>query len=206
MLEEKTTQVPGGEGFALRIGAGEFLTIVNDVGSQVCDFVAVQMAPTRETLSPTHTRSILRRSRLRVGDALHSRNRTPMFELVTDTSGCHDMTLAMCDREHYSQVFGQKDHRNCHDNIRSCLRDAGVELTELPDPINWFQDTPLDLSGNWVMKPSPARAGDKVVLRALMDSTIAVSACPQDMNPINGGAPSSISLVVSGASALGSGR
>jgi len=31
-----------------------------------------------------------------------------------------------------------------------------------------------------------ARPGDRVVLRAVMDAVIAMSACPQDMVPING--------------------
>jgi uncharacterized protein YcgI (DUF1989 family) len=40
------------------------------------------------------------------------------------------------------------------------------------------------------------RAGDKLVLRTLMDSIVAVSACPQDLNPCNGYRPSPLMIRV----------
>ena len=36
------------------------------------------------------------------------------------------------------------------------------------------------------MLPSPAKAGDRIVLRACMDTIAVGSACPFDMLPLNG--------------------
>src|SRR5207245_10897186 len=38
------------------------------------------------------------------------------------------------------------------------------------------------------------KAGDKLVLRTLMDSIVSVSACPQDLNPCNGFHPSPLMI------------
>src|ERR1700730_16245642 len=40
----------------------------------------------------------------------------------------------------------------------------------------------------------PGKAGDKLVLRTLMDSIVSVSACPQDLNPCNGFHPSPLMI------------
>ena len=40
--------------------------------------------------------------------------------------------------------------------------------------------------------PAPTGAGDSVTLRAEMDTIVVVSACPQDLVPINSGDPTEI--------------
>ena len=45
--------------------------------------------------------------------------------------------------------------------------------------------------------PAPTKAGENVVFRALLDSIVVASACPQDLNEINHYRPSSIGIELS---------
>ena len=48
-------------------------------------------------------------------------------------------------------------------------------------------DIPIDAEGRIDFLPTTTKAGDYVQLRAEMDAVIALSACPQDIIPINSG-------------------
>jgi uncharacterized protein len=43
-------------------------------------------------------------------------------------------------------------------------------------------------------EPAPTRPGDFVTLRAEMDCLVVVSACPQDIVPINGNDPTPVAI------------
>lgn len=45
---------------------------------------------------------------------------------------------------------------------------------------------PVDGEGRFEATPAPSKAGDRLVLKVLMDVVVALSACPQDINPANG--------------------
>jgi uncharacterized protein YcgI (DUF1989 family) len=188
--------VPGGFARALPLRAGQFLEIVNEQGEQVCDFVAFNARDFTEYLSTTHTRSMLGRLTLRVGDLLRTVQRNPIFELVEDTVGVHDLLFAACDPRRYELDYGVTGHRSCRTNFVEVLAPYGVTYARVPDPINWFQSTPVRPDGTLDLEVSPARPGDRVVLRALMDVVAAASACPQDLNPVNGWRVTDIRLVV----------
>jgi uncharacterized protein YcgI (DUF1989 family) len=177
--------VPAGRARATRVEAGRLLEVVNVEGRQVCDFVAFDADNLDEHLSPTHTRSMLGRLTLRVGDLLRTNARNPIFEFVEDTVGCHDLLIAACDHRRYELDYGLEGHRNCRANFAEALGPYGIGYLRVPDPINLFQNTPVAANGTLGMEVSPARPGDRVVLRTLTDAVIAASACPQDQNPIN---------------------
>lgn len=188
--------VPAGEARIAKISSGQLVEIENVQGQQVCDFIAFNTEDTAEYLSTTNTRSMLGRLRLRKGDHLQTNLRNPILELVEDTVGCNDMLFAACDYQRYELDYGLKNHRNCRANFAEALKSYGVGYLEVPDPINWFQNTPIAVDGTLGSEISPAHAGDKIVLKALMDVVVAASACPHDQNPINNWEPTDIRMVV----------
>ncbi len=136
-----------------------------------------------------------------MNDRLQTNARNPIFELVEDTVGRHDVLFAACAHRRYELDYdGLRGHRNCRGNFAEVLEPYGVGYLQVPDPINWFQNTPVAADGALGMEVSPAEAGDRVVLRALMDALVAASACPQDQNPINDWEVTDIRLVVKDAS------
>ena len=188
--------VPGGQARATRVETGQLVEIINAQGQQVCDLIAFNVEDLAEHLSPSHTRSMLGRLTLGVEDCLYANARAAIFEIEEDTVGSHDTLIAACDYRRYELDYGLPGHRNCRANFAEALEPYGIGYLQVPDPINLFQNTPVGEDGSLGMEVSAARAEDRVVLRASMDALVAVSACPQDQNPINNWEVTDIRLVV----------
>ena len=188
--------VKGGYGGRIEVARNRIVEVVNVQGGQVCDFFAFNADNVREHLSPGHTRSVLRKVYLEVGDQLCSVLRNPMLELVEDTTGVNDFCVPQCDPQRYVQDFGVSGHRNCRDNLAEAMAAWDIPYEYLPEPFNFFQSSPIDADGRLQQRGSPARVGDKVGLRALMDVIVAVSACPQDLAPTNNYELTDLELVV----------
>ena len=192
----KEVVAQGGHGARIEVPAGHYLEIVNLEGTQVCDFFAFNVANIRESLSPGHCRTTLFRVTLSVGDNLVSVLRRPMFEIVEDTCGQNDLMGAPCDPMRYLLDFGLQQHRSCRINLLEVMAPYAIPYEYLPDPINFFQNSPVVEAGKVRRGRSPSKAGDKIVLRALMDVIAAGSSCPQDQIDINGFNPTPIALRV----------
>ena len=156
---ERTVFVPAGHGGAIPVAAGEFLSVVDLEGAQVADFVAIQRADPRKTVSPHQTRSSLRRLTLRVGDRLVNQDREPVLEIVRDDVGVHDLLFCACSPALYRQRFGLTDHRSCRMNLLEALAPYHVEEWQLPDPVNLFMKTPPRPDGEFDFHPAPRAQG-----------------------------------------------
>jgi uncharacterized protein YcgI (DUF1989 family) len=191
--------VPAAHGGAIEVRAGEYLSIVDLEGAQVADFVALRRDDPGRFLSVHQTRSTLRRWTLKVGDRLVDNDREPVFEIVRDDVGVHDLFFCACSPALYRQRFGLTDHRSCRMNLLEALQPYGLTERQIPDPINVFMRTPPRADGDFEFHPAPSRPGDRIVLACLTDVVAAVSSCPMDLSPINGGRPTALALVVAGS-------
>jgi hypothetical protein len=191
----KEVLIKGGYGGRIEVGSGSMLEIVNVDGQQICDFFAFNAHDLDEVLSPGHIRSVLGRIVLKRGDVLVSRYRRPMIEIVEDTCGQHDILFPPCDPEVYVQRFGLHRHRSCRTNLAEVMADKNIPYAHLPDPVNFFQNTPVASDGSIARLTSVAKPGDKVVLRALQDMLVAGSACPM-IGGMNGDRSTDIRFVV----------
>lgn len=184
--------IPGGYGRAFPVRRGKFLEIVDVEGQQVADLVAFAALDRREWLSTTHTRSSTLRLGLDVGDRLESNWRRPMFQIMRDDVGSHDVITSMCDERRYQLDYGVEGHRSCRTNLTEAYGPWGIGEWEIPDPFNLFQNAPIHPDRSFGNEIPPGKAGDAMVLEVLMDSVVGISACPQDLNPCNGFNPSPI--------------
>lgn len=195
--KERSVVIPAAHGGAITAAAGELLAVVDLEGAQVADFVAFQRDDPRKAVSPHQTRSSLRRLTLRVGDRLVNQDREPVLEIVRDDVGVHDLLFCACSPALYRQRFGLTDHRSCRMNLMEALAPYYQgEGWLLPDPVNLFMKTPPRPDGEFDFHPAPSRPGDRIVFRCLVDVVAAVSSCPMDLSPINGGRITSLELVV----------
>ena len=188
----KARQLRPGEGVAVEVKTGQILQISSVKGKQVADFVAFSLDDRAEYLSTAVTRAKNSSIMLQNGMTLYSNRRNALLELVEDTVGRHDMLFAACDPRRYKDDFGIEGHANCREALTSALSDYGVGYDQIPDPINWFMNVSILQRGELEIRESLAERNDYVLLNALMDVVVAVSACPQDQNDTNGGAPSDI--------------
>jgi uncharacterized protein YcgI (DUF1989 family) len=173
----------------VNVPAGAAIQIVNTHGNQVVDTWALVRNDPAEALSMPHTRGTLRRLSPRTGDILYTDRRQALLKLEADTSpGRHDTLIPACDLERYRQLGARDYHANCCDNFLYSIAAAELRPRPVPAPLNLFMNIPWTLSGDLSFDAPLSRPGDYVVLRALRDAVVILSACPQDMVPINGSA------------------
>ncbi len=191
----KRIVVPAREGRAVHVGAGGRFRVVDVEGQQVGDLFAFCADDVGEYASAEHTRVGVSRLFPRVGEAFLTNRRRPILTLVADDSpGVHDMLMAACDPERYRLLGATGWHASCQENLRRAMAGLGHPHVEVPQPINLFMDIPVAADGALGFEPATTGPGDSVTLRAEMDAIVVLSACPQDLNPINGPGPSSLAI------------
>jgi uncharacterized protein len=188
-MTDPAIRIPARRGGAVRVPRGAALEVINTHGTQVVDFWALGPPGGSEHLSMEHTRTAIGRLMPRVGDTLVSNLRRPLLTVVADTSpGIHDTLIASCDPERYRQLGFEGRHDSCRDNFEAALRDLGLPPRPLPAPLNLFMNVPWSPDGSLRFEPPVSRPGDLVRFRAETDLVAIMSACPQDLTPVNGAA------------------
>jgi uncharacterized protein len=191
-------RLPARQGIAARLEAGQTIRIINTSGRQVVDTWAFSPEDLDEWLSMEHSRVSLRRLVPQVGDTLLSNHRRPMLCLVEDTTaGHHDTLMAACDARRYELLGVVGHHDNCSDNLRSALRAMGVASSIVPCPLNLFMHIPWMPDGSLSFERPTSAPGQYVSLRAETDLIVALSACPQDLIPVNDMRPTDVHFVIS---------
>ncbi|HUY08934.1 MAG TPA: urea carboxylase-associated family protein [Candidatus Dormibacteraeota bacterium] len=186
--------VPARTAATVELRRGAQMEIVDVDGKQVADLVAFVLDDFTEWLSPAHTRGSFQSLRLRAGGELVSNRRRPIFRVAEDHVGVHDLLFAMCDEARYRQDYGLPHHANCRDNLTAAYAPWGFAGWQIPDPVNVFQNSPVDEQGGIASAEPLSGPGDRLVLDVLVDVLVGVSACPQDQNPCNGWNPTPILL------------
>ena len=187
MGERQTIPARGGK--AVRVAKGQRIRIVNTHGEQVVDTWAFNAADTAEYMAMDATRAYNRRMSPVTGDILVTNRRRPILTLEDDTSpGRHDTLMAACDRWRYRLLGVEGYHDNCADNLSRAMGELGLRETHVPAPLNLFMNIPWQADGALSFEAPLSRPGDHVTLHAEMDCVVAMSACPQDILPINGAA------------------
>lgn len=168
-------------------------------GSQVGDLFAYAAGDPREYASAEHTRVALSRLFPLPGQSFVTNRRRPILTLVADDSpGVHDMLMAACDPERYRLLGAPEGHASCAENLRAAMAAEGHPDVAVPQPINLFMNIPVLPDGALGAEPAPSEPGDSVTVRAEMDAIVVLSACPQDLTPINGAGPSPLAIELIG--------
>ena len=179
--------IPARRGRAARLTAGQAIKIINTHGQQVVDTWCFSAEDLTEFMSNEHMRATLTRIFPRQGDELVTNRRRPILFFEEDTSpGRHDTLMAACDDYRYGLLGCTEYHDNCTDNLIAGMRRIGLRPPEVPSPLNLWMNIPVSAEGATEWGEPLSKPGDYVVLRARMDCVVAMSACPQDILPING--------------------
>lgn len=179
--------VPARRGSAIRLSAGDLVTVFNREGDQVVDTWALNASDLSERMSMEHTHATLLKVIPAAGDALYTNRRRPILTMVEDTSpGIHDTLMPSCDRYRYQLLGVAGYHDNCADNLGEALGQLGLEVPDVPAPFNIFMNCPIGPNLELSFEAPVSRPGDYVKLRAEMDLVVVFSSCPQDILPVNG--------------------
>jgi hypothetical protein len=104
------------------------------------------------------------------------------------------MQFAACDKARYKELGVKGRHASCQDNLHIALKSLGLSLPYSPQPWNLFTNFHINRDGTFTIKAPATKPGDNCTLRAEMDATIVISACPQDMNLTCGGTPTDVQV------------
>ena len=182
-----TYRVPPRCGVAVRVVAGRSIRVMNTHGTQVCDFWALCDGAPHEFLSMAHCHTETGGIMPAVGDVMVSNRRRPMLTITSDDSpGVHDTVIASCDWPRYQLLGCSEYHDNCADNFRMALMAIGEAAVHVPDPINLWMNIPVSPQGRISWEAPVSSAGHSIVMRAETDIIAVMSACPQDLTPVNG--------------------
>ena len=196
-----SVKIPARTGMSFELRAGDRIKLISPQGHQVADFFAFNRDEPSEYLSMRHTvASGTRNIYPRQGDIFLTSLRRPIMRFVEDgAKGQHEMILAACDPARYQLLGVQGWHASCAENLQRVLYGLGVDVTEIPQPLNLFSSTRVDADGNVITHPNSTQPGDYAVFEALMDAIVVVSACPFDIEdrfPVNVGGPKPIRVEV----------
>ena len=188
-------EVPAREGRGLLLSAGQRFRVVDLEGGQVADTFAFSADDVSEYHSAEHTRVHVSRLFPRPGEHFATNKRRPILFLEEDaTPGVHDMLCAACDPWRYEGLGVTGWHASCRENLERAMAALGHEAIEIPQPINLFMNIPVGPGGELGWEPAPTKPGDSIVMRAELDLFLVVSACPQDIVPINDKNPTPVAI------------
>ncbi|MCV3272161.1 DUF1989 domain-containing protein [Roseobacter sinensis] len=189
--------VARGTAQAYQLQRGEVLQIIDVEGQQCSDFQAFGLAALdraqERMIDGTATRSMVRRSFPGPGlfDKFFDAEMTPMLRVLRDTCGRHDTFGLACTARGYEER-GFPGHVNCSDNISRAVAPFGVAPRTAWPAINFFWNTWIDAHHHLQTEESYSRPGDYVAMEALDDLTCVSTACPDDIDPINGWNPTDV--------------
>ena len=173
-------------GLGWELAKGQTISVIDIEGQQVADFFAVLPDDHKDFLCPGNTILFNEGLQLAVGSVLYSNSFTPLFTIVHDDVGRHDLLCPCCNPKMYELMDGGKNHPNCRDNINGALKRFGVPTFLSIQPFNIFMNMPTTPDSLEIARPL-SKAGDKISLRAEADVLVAIAACSADVGECNGG-------------------
>lgn len=185
--------IPARHGAAIDDKEGQTIAVVDLEGAQVVDFFAELAGNPDEFVSPGVTIDCNESLRLQIGDLIYSNLYRPMFEILADDVGEHDLLHPCCRPEMYDFFYHNgSEHPNCLDNINRSLG----ENRPIIRPINLFMYTAVAPDGKIEVRKPLSRPGDRIVLRARMDVRLGVAACSVSESDCNGGKCTPVKVIV----------
>ncbi|MEO1551683.1 MAG: DUF1989 domain-containing protein [Pseudomonadota bacterium] len=191
-------RVPRGTALAYELKRGEFVQIIDVDGQQCSDFMALSARaldagverPIDSTVSRTMTRSAYPLPGLH--DKFFDQDMTPLLAVRQDTVGRHDTFALACTARGYEER-GFPGHVNCSDNISDAFAPYSIARRRAWPAINFFFNSWIDWADHAIsVDEAWSRPGDYVAMEALSDLVAVSTACPDDVDPINGWNPTDI--------------
>lgn len=183
---------------AYTVKKGEYIQVIDIEGRQCSDFMAMRCdaltSGKERYIDSTVTRTMVNSAYPGPGlfDKFYDQDIQPLLAVVQDTVGRHDTFALACTARGYEER-GFPGHVNCSDNISNAYEPYGIEPRKAWSAINFFFNSAIQASDNHLISEEAwSRPGDYVVMQALTDLVCVSTACPDDVDPINGWNPTEI--------------
>ncbi len=177
---EGWTRVAAQTGTAVRLDAGDRLTVLDPCGEQVSDLFLVAADDPAEVFSSGRTTDYGNSIYVSTGSLLYSNRSRALAQVVEDTVGVHDLTLTPCSQDTFDILYpqlGGAQHPSCLANLARALAPHDIEPDRIGSTLNVFMDVWTDDRGELHIDPPPTRPGDRFALEARMPVVVGVTAC-----------------------------
>ena len=177
----------------MNVSAGQKVTIIDLEGGQVVDFFAEHKENSKEFLSTGVTIDCNESLRLSVGNHIYSNLYHPMFEVIYDEVGEHDLLHPCCRPEMYDFFYHNGEgHSNCLDHINHSLD----EKRPIIHPVNIFMYTKISGDGSISVRQPLSKARNKIILKAEMDMRLGIAACSVSESECNNGKCTPVKILI----------
>jgi urea carboxylase-associated protein 1 len=198
------TVIPAGEPWMGVVKAGATLRIVDLEGNQAVDTLFYNARDTAEHYSAQNTLQAQRSIYLSQGSVLLSNRGRALMRLELDDCGRHDTLGGACSAESNTVRYAldKRGMHSCRDSFLLALARhplalaAGMSKRDLPSNINFFMNVPVTPAGGLRFADGISAAGRFVELRALVDTLVLISNCPQLNNPCNAYNPTPVRVLI----------
>ncbi len=176
-------EIPPRSGTAFRLAKGQVLRVIDPKGMQVSDMLAYAADDSREVISAGRTFDYEETIRLTAGNRLWSNRSNVMLDIVEDSVGRHDFLLTPCSEATFRHFYPELPvHRGCFGNLAEALSEYGIEADDIPVAFNIFMNVDVAPNGKIQVLPPTSNPGDYMILEALADLIIALTACSAEQS------------------------
>lgn len=165
-------------GTSLVLSKGDLLKVTDIKGEQVADFFCYMKEDHEDYLSSGRTLDYLSKIFLGKGDILYSSKSKPMAKIIEDKVGRHDFLLTPCSKDTFKIIYNdQNPHHGCEGNLLKAFADQGINRESMPTTFNLFMNVLVSQSGHLTVAPPTSKAGDYIIIEALEDLVVGLTAC-----------------------------
>lgn len=191
--------MPAGEPWIKDIKAGQTVRLLDLEGNQAVDTLFFSAANPRERYDVQRTLRRQNQVYLTTGSVLYSNRGNPMLTITADTCGRHDTLGGACAQESNTVRYALDTRymHSCRDNfLRASLHDGRLTKADISHNINFFMNVPVTTEGGLTFEDGISAPGKYVEMKALINTTVLISNCPQLNNPCNGYDPTPIEVLI----------
>lgn len=174
-------QLESGEASAFQVTAGQLLHIIDLTGGQVATMVAFAGRGHNETLSPAATMTVNASLTLKAGSQLYSDANEPMFELVEDPVGRHDMLTTPQPSD--GKTTKSNEFTTTWQALRDATEAAGIYRPGLPAPVNFFKHVVVKQRGEIDVRDPFSERNDAILIRVLKDAMVVIANARKEKKP-----------------------
>lgn len=194
-------EVPAGDYFIKIVERGQTVRILDLEGNQAADTLFYSAADPSERYSAMDTIREQGNLYLTTGSKLISNEGNVLLEIVADTCGRHDTIGGACATESNTVRYAleKKCMHACRDSWMLAVaenEEYGLNKRDITHNINFFMNVPVTQEGGLTFEDGISAPGKYVELKAMMDTIVLISNCPQLNNPCNGYNPTPIEVLV----------
>jgi len=193
--------VSAGDYFIDTINAGQTIRILDLEGNQAADTLFYRAEDPSERYSAMDTIREQGNVYLTTGTKLMTNESNVLLEIVADTCGRHDTLGGACATESNTVRYAleKKCMHACRDSWMLAVaenEEYGLNKGDITHNINFFMNVPITIDGELTFEDGISAPGKYVELKAMMDTIVLISNCPQLNNPCNGYNPTPVEVLV----------